>query len=234
MNTNPNPRCSSIDAFRATVERGNRTFAGVGVRFWIKSIEYLEMPRVRHRNAVTTYTWAEVRDELRLVFPAIPLDAYDPNESKLAYHWMFAAAAYWGDPTEVLVILHETVDFFKSTGQGPWGGKVIYLRYNHVGGTDPDVASLVLPHELGHFLGLTHLDLGPGGKFYNPSTGLPYTKCDFWDQTFLPGNPPTFFPSPTSAVATVPRHPGSRRPSRRPMRIPSASRPSRSAARRSR
>ncbi len=175
---NPSPRCSSIKSFQATVQRGTKTFEAAGIRFWIKSIEYYDLPLTRLHDTVNDYSWAQVRGELSQVFPNILLNAYTPSETKRGHHWMIAATIFWGDPTEVVVILHEEKPNY-SYGQGPWGGKVVYLRYNHVGGSDPLTASTFLPHELGHFHGLTHLDGGPGNVFYNPQTGQPYSNCDF-------------------------------------------------------
>ncbi|MCB1037534.1 MAG: VCBS repeat-containing protein, partial [Acidobacteria bacterium] len=194
--------CVELDHLQEAVRRGNTFWELAGVRFWIKSVEYHDMPLLTHKypkdqdDNLIHYTWAEVKDEVRSVFPNMPENAYEDWEIKQAAHWMLAATTFYGDPTEVLMFLNTTGG---SSGNFPWRGRMIWLATYNVWSHAYGIPSTTLPHELGHFLGLLHLKDSPGGLFFNPTTGLPYSKCDYWGQLYSPGNPPTFYNSPNSS-----------------------------------
>ncbi len=186
--------CRSIDRLQDAVRRGNTFWQKAGVRFWIKSVEYHNLPLMK-RSSETRFAWSEVVSEIQTVFPNVPTDAYPASETKEGRHWLGAAAVFYADPSEVLVF----VNTLRSSASGPWGGRIVWLLPNNIWKPELFTAPTTLPHELGHFLGLQHPhNHYPAQTYYNPSTGVPYTSCEFWDQIVNPSSPPQFFSSENS------------------------------------
>jgi hypothetical protein len=182
---------------QAAVERANNIWDSAGVEFWIRSIERYHMPHLNRYirdddkdpegcpGGSYCFTWADVRDELRQVFPDIPLNAYPETDKKSAGYWLHAAAAMYGDPNELIVWL---VNESGSSGNGaPWTGRMVYIRTNGLWSDEIGGPNTTLAHEMGHFLGPRHND-----DSENPPS---YNHCDRWDHVFLPGNPNVFFSS---------------------------------------
>ena len=102
---------------QAAVERANNIWDSVGIEFWIRSIERYHMPHLNRYirdkekdpegcpGGTFCFTWADVRTELRQVFPDMPLSAYPDTDKKSSGYWLHAASALYGDPNELLVWL---------------------------------------------------------------------------------------------------------------------------------
>jgi len=186
-----------VDRVQQAVARANEIYADTGIEFRIRSIESHHMPHlykyVRDKDAEGCshgrnfcWTWADVRDELRQVFPNAPVDAYPDDDHKSAGYWLIAMATFYSDPAEILVwLVEESAE--RSGAAGPRTGRMVFVNQPDIWSTEFDIPTTTLGHEIGHFLGLKHVidsSLHPG-----------YTHCDRWDEIFIPGTPNVFFSS---------------------------------------
>ena len=120
------------EELRAVVDRANTIYAAAGIKFWIKSVEYYYIPKIYQGNA-TEYTWKEFRsaavneDDIRSIFPNMPLDAYhDTLDKKSLGGWLAAATALYGDPDEMLVWMMWGSG--SSSGQSPINGRTVFFN----------------------------------------------------------------------------------------------------------
>jgi hypothetical protein len=187
-----------LGRIQQAVARTNAIWSYARIAFWIRSIETFHMPRL-HRyvrdkpkdaegcpGGNACFTWAQVRDELRQVFPNMPANAYPDTDVKSAAYWLVSAPTLYGDPNEIVAWLLE-----EEGGSGgataPWGGRMLYFRRSAIWADSAGIPSTTLPHEIGHFFAPRHLN--------DPSLAEGYNHCDRWDQVFIPGTPNTFFSS---------------------------------------
>lgn len=191
-----------------SVARANEVFAPAGIRFVFQGVERVESSIYwKHGIRDRKMTWAEVRDDLRRIYPWVPPNAWsDPNEVKTSERWLEVVTAVYGRAHEITV--------FAQHGGGnrgethfPNGGRGIWVMHGIFGhgpgrGRHPKLDSLYLfSHELGHYFGLRHPFAHHGT---NPVTGAPWRLADRWDLVYHPGSSPSdphvFFDSRAAAA----------------------------------
>lgn len=190
LTCNPkSPSCNpteDLDLIRADLDRANTFWRYAGIEFWIRSLEYAQMPNLNASVPnTTTFTWAQVKSELRAVFPSMPANAFPDAHQKAGNHWWLTANTYYGDPNEIFVVLATSG---QSKASFPWAGRAAFVSVGNIPAT-------TMGHEFGHYLGLTHNHDDPP---LSPIPGHAYTKCDRWDLVYKPGATPQFFSGPNA------------------------------------
>jgi len=205
--TNCGPDTADYADIRRGVEQANFALKALGVQIYISRIEKYKMPQfwnVKPISGQPTVTWAAVRDQLKLVFPALSLTEFDPNLKRHEPEWLHTAAIRFGEPREVIVWLAECSRGWD--GARPWVGAASWIA---------DRAQFQFPravaHEIGHILGLEH-------TMYPSQSSDPEVTWDgccapwteYWDleygwqwQTGLPTN---YFTTRAQAQSYFDRH----------------------------
>lgn len=169
------------EQIRDAVGLTNEIFEPARIKFWVKSIEYVDLPKLNTQVASEArYSWAQMRaptdgnHSLRDIFPTMPANAYPDSDVKTGLEWFGAAAALYGDPEVVTVLMQSSGT--ESWGAYPHGGRYVRMVAQAFGTSFPWSH---LAHELGHFYGLPHLDEAP--PVVSPWTGDPWRLADQWD-----------------------------------------------------
>lgn len=182
---------TSLDILNGSVQRANGIYAAAGVKLWVKSVERYFLPKFAERHD-TKFFWYEVKsalpgsgeDSLRTVFPAMPAGAYhDIDDVKTMANWVGSAAAFYGDPDELLIwITNDGDEGANSFAWGPDQGRAVVQHAHNLVNPDNGLATTSLAHETGHFFGLPHVWEDPGGM--NPATGALWNFVDEWDLVY--------------------------------------------------
>lgn len=141
------------------VQDANDLFKAAGIQFYVGSVERLVMPAFATMYMGQPEDWSVVDDELKLAFPAMPLNAWPAAERNTRYDWLQNVTAVYGAKHEVVVWTHATL--FAGTPQSssgtinyavmPWRGRAMV---NLTSGSPQK--RFALAHELGHAMGLRH------------------------------------------------------------------------------
>lgn len=182
------------------IDRANAVYAAAGVEVWIKSVEYINAPsfvQFPQSQSDVQVRFDTVESQLRAMFPAMPASAFADGTLKTRNQWINACSALFADPDEALFVLYEAG---QSQGQFPEAGRFFRASIGSVDGDqdgDDGTANSgtghggIFPHELGHFLGLGHADVGVRG--INPSTGSRWTRSDAYDMHRCAGTNRSFY-----------------------------------------
>ncbi|MEZ4221583.1 MAG: hypothetical protein R3B13_11700 [Polyangiaceae bacterium] len=187
--SNCGPDTADYDQMRASLEIANDAVRALGVQFYISRIEKYKMPHFWNISpSGEERRWDEVRDELRLVYPNLSLNEFQPSQEASEHKWMHAAAIRAGEPREIIMWLAECGGGGYD-GARPWAGASSF-------NADRSVfwAPRVLAHEFGHLVGLEH-------TMYPASSNDPERQYDgvgtndweYWDLYYGAGSPNTYF-----------------------------------------
>jgi hypothetical protein len=179
---------SSYPQALENLQAANEAFRSAGIQFWLRAYDDVEAPHFWKKHDDTTeLSWCEVRNELRSVYPELPVDAY-PCSFTPERDWLTIAVNLYAKPDEITIVIQGASDA-GCAGDWPWKGRGIWCGPNGTSASKP----YLFTHELGHYFGLPHA--------FSPDNG---TRAeDFWDQFYAPGSgsaadPPlanTFFSS---------------------------------------
>lgn len=181
-------------AVREGVVVANTAFSPAGVKFWIKSEEYIPAPKLSGASD-TTWTFSSIKAEIRTIFPSMPASAYPDSDVKTAAEWLKVGAGLYGDPNEALLYIRPGSG--SSWGEYPEHGRAVFLTganilaYPDNTGSGNEIPSTHIGHEIGHFLGLRHVFDSLAGR--NPLTGANWQQSDRWDLLYCSTG--TFFSS---------------------------------------
>jgi hypothetical protein len=171
------------------LRKTNEVFTPVRLQHWSAKNESYVLPSftswVTDDNA--TVTWGSVKDQLKTVFPSMPLNAYADSEAKGNKQFWKNIVTCFADRNEITIWL-ATASTPNSTGDHPAAGHHIKISpgpssmtgFHPVAGV---FAKNLLAHELGHYWGLEHTKGSITGS-KNPATGANWTKADEWDLRF--------------------------------------------------
>lgn len=188
----------SIDA---SVDKLNEALHGIGLHFWIKSVERYYMNNFAHEGFPkgSPLEWSDAVDEIGQVFPII--DVFPPTElNRLANQWIGYMSTIFSDPREILVWVFSRYSLVSreigaSEASFPEKGRFVVMSAQNIYDPDrpPDQPALSpyhFTHEIGHFFGVRHTWGGPTG--INPYTQEPIAWPDLWDLIYCTG--PLGFP----------------------------------------
>jgi hypothetical protein len=185
------------DSIDASVDSLNEALHGVGLHFWIKSVDRYYMYHFSHEGfpTGTILEWPDAVYQIEQVFPINDLDnwPYDRPTNE----WLGYMTTIFSDPSELLVwvfgrdslvsreIEHHSVSSF------PNGGRSVTISAQNIYNpnrppTQPALSPYHLTHELGHFFGVRHTWNGPTG--INPYTLNSIAWPDLWDIIYCQGD----------------------------------------------
>ncbi len=183
------PGCTALASAKEIIEvfdRVNDVYAVAGLEFWVKSVDQVESTTFMAFGGDDDLPFSTVGPELRKIFPTMPAAAFYPTTVKSRAAWINSGSTLWGDPDEVLLVLHSVGG--KSVGQFPEKGRFVRVGrasfHNDPDGDDTTVETGfggLTAHELGHFFGLGHVSGGNRSDGINPSTGAAWSDADLWD-----------------------------------------------------
>ncbi len=86
-----------------SVARANVNFQPAGIKFYIKSFEYIPTDELHHHNVgdpSPLHTWFTVTADAQKLFPAaqIPSSAYESTKSLKSFSWLKALTDVYGEP----------------------------------------------------------------------------------------------------------------------------------------
>lgn len=185
------------DSIDASVDKLNEALHGIGLHFWIKSVEQYYMYHFAHEGFPTgsILEWPDAVYEIGQVFSII--DLLDPPYNRRANKWIGYMTTIFSDPRELLVwvfgpdALVSREEGSRSASSFPNGGRSVIISAQNIYNPNrpPDQPALSpyhLTHELGHFFGVRHTWDGPTG--INPYTLQSISWPDLWDLIYCPSD----------------------------------------------
>ncbi len=95
---NCGPDTADFSAMRKSLEVANSALQPLGVQFYLSRIEKYKMPKFWNVEGSTSRSWAQVKHQLRLVYPSLSLSAFVDGEERTESQWLHAAAIRAGEP----------------------------------------------------------------------------------------------------------------------------------------
>lgn len=188
----------------------NYAFRSTGAQFYAREVKSYAMPSFVYPDASTTMCWNDPSGtcpassckpgtnayaELSQVFTMSNTE-FPACRGELNSNWLTIAAVKWAPYDAV----HVWVGNEQSSG-GPDTRRDVKIGWPALNDGDANFA-----HELGHYLGLPHVNVLP----VDPETLAPLTMADMWDLVYLPGssttNPHRFYstkPSSSTGLAFI-------------------------------
>lgn len=179
-----------------SVDRLNRVYKAAGIQFRIHSYDSAVTPILSgaNTNNPNLYPWSSVWSEFNNFFPVSSL-SYPSNTERTIETWLGYILNDFRDTS----VMHFWVQYNnqKNYAGQPKDHPGIMFSWAWLG---PHTG---MAHEVGHHMGLQHLDALH--LSFNPQTSTSENMAEFWDLVFCPGtsssNPHQYFSSRTQAFS---------------------------------
>lgn len=198
-----------VTTLQRQIQVANKAFSAAGISFYLESWKRIYSPLLRNLNSNTDLSWSQVRFEIRQLFPGVPCNNWPLTEQYTAKEWLIINSQKHAPSSSVPLFI--TDQFVGGDGKYPWRGRIL-MESSGTLNTPNQLSNL--GHELGHFLGLPHAF--DSANSYTDSSNLErnfirntetnsWLALDsFWDLTYSPGNPNTFYFSKSQATPNEP------------------------------